>query len=563
MGADLCTDGFLNSNDNFNNKNNIMKNNSIIDKANSPTIKENVSVYSNSDLGISGNNKYFNNETDINNLRSSIFDNEEYDHVKRYEQEINTYEHPYLCNQNNNINTEENNNDINENNYNNNELSMSNHDKEYTFKNSPSGGNFPSSINSNKRILDYNRSNELISSNKNSFKKFENLRNKKNQKKEEICSFGNLNNYNNGQKYESNNKNDDRNSNKSNNSDVDNIESENQNQNELIINKFINKNEAKKHINNYDPKVMNKFAINQLIKIQKKIRKSIRENTLKANYFNKDKIDEFLPSLNIINSTKDKTITNKQKYFCVRYYNNGCIYIGQMKNNKCNGYGKYKTQDNDLILAFFNNNNIQDYGIIERKNTNSIYEGEFNNNAFNGIAIESFKDGAAYYGQFKNNKKHGIGTYIWSDNTQYQGEWRDGEMNGYGLYFDGKSRSYEGQWKEGKMDGVGLFRWGDGRKYIGFFKEDKRQGFGIYMWKNPLKIYNGFWKGGEQSGYGKVYTPFKEKAYLWNKGKINKNYHNNDIFLQEIMKGNNPSITSKIKFFKMSFDDLLSFMLDI
>ena len=64
-----------------------------------------------------------------------------------------------------------------------------------------------------------------------------------------------------------------------------------------------------------------------------------------------------------------------------------------MENNKCNGYGKYKTQDDDLLIGLFKNNNLHEYGIIERVKENSIYEGEFKNNSFNVIGIESFKDG--------------------------------------------------------------------------------------------------------------------------------------------------------------------------
>ena len=331
-----------------------------------------------------------------------------------------------------------------------------------------------------------------------------------------------------------------------------------------MINEFINKNEARKQINSFDPKVMNKFAMNQLIKLQKKVRKSIQENNPNFRKFNKDKIDdELMLSLNIIKSSTNKTITNSTKDFCLRYYNNGSIYIGQLRDNKCNGYGKYKTPEDDLIMGIFKDNCLHEYGIIERRKSNSIYEGELKNNVFNGMAIELFKDGATYYGQFYNNKKHGIGTYIWSDDSQYQGQWENGEMNGIGIFFDNKGRNYEGEWVDGKMEGLGIFRWGDGRKYLGFFINDKRNGFGIYMWKNPLKIYTGFWKEGEQNGYGIVYTPFKEKSFFWNKGKKNKTFHHNENMIQEIIKGNNRTITSKIGIFKMSFDDILSFMLEV
>ena len=120
---------------------------------------------------------------------------------------------------------------------------------------------------------------------------------------------------------------------------------------------------------------MNKFAMNQLIKIQKRIRKSIFDNNIKVEKINKKKIDKLLLSLNIINSYNDKAILNGSKDFGVRYYNNACIYIGRIKNLKCNGYGKYKTLGNDLVLGIFNNNCLHEYGIIERRKTNSIYEG--------------------------------------------------------------------------------------------------------------------------------------------------------------------------------------------
>ena len=129
-------------------------------------------MYSNSEVGGHNNNKYFNNDTDVNNLRSSIFDNDneekENDHIKKYEQEINSYDHqPYLMSRNTNANNYDNNdNDLYDSNHNN----ESNNRKEYTFKNSPSGGNIMSKKSSN-RFFDYNKSNEFIMNNKNSFKK--------------------------------------------------------------------------------------------------------------------------------------------------------------------------------------------------------------------------------------------------------------------------------------------------------------------------------------------------------------------------------------------------------
>ena len=89
--------------------------------------------------------------------------------------------------------------------------------------------------------------------------------------------------------------------------------------------------------------------------------------------------DEIIESLTIANNLpnnqrNDRTMLNQSKDFGVRYYSNGAIYIGQFKDDKCNGYGKYKQENDDIIVGIFHNNYLHEYGIIERKNTNSIYE---------------------------------------------------------------------------------------------------------------------------------------------------------------------------------------------
>ena len=95
------------------------------------------------------------------------------------------------------------------------------------------------------------------------------------------------------------------------------------------------------------------------------------------------------------------------------------------------------------------------------------------------------------------------------------------------------------------------------------FNNDKRSGFGIYFWNNPLKIYLGFWDNGLQSGVGKILTSFKEKYFMWYNGKIIKKYSSKkDIFLQIDTEDKN-SAEKYQKFFKMTVDDLLTFILDL
>ena len=315
--------------------------------------------------------------------------------------------------------------------------------------------------------------------------------------------------------------------------------------------KIINSKKLKGIINNNN---LNDDALeddNQLIKVN-----SI--NNLKNN-----EINDISSSLEVINTNNCQTIMNKEKNFCIKFFSNGSVYIGEIKSDKLCGHGKFLNVQGDIIVGFFNDNCFHGYNIIERSQNNSKFEGQFEKNKFNGYGLEQFADGSNYYGQYKNNEKWGIGTYSWGDKYQYQGEWKYGRPNGVGIFIDDKNRYYEGEWKNGKMNGIGLFKWDDGRKYFGMFKDDKRHGFGIYFWNNPLKIYMGFWINGLQNGIGKILTSFKEKYYLWNNGKIEKKFQkNNDINLQ-IDKQERNTMKKYNRFFKMNLDDLLTFILDL
>ena len=188
MGADLCSNNLFDFDEEFPNeeKKIIKKQDKIIKEEIPETIQENISIYSNPDVNERSNNnqKYYRNYDDINNLKSSIFENEENDHIKKYEQEINAEEHPYIFSSNYNLNKEQKEN-RNENNL-----------KNYTFKNSASNvDNIQNNNNSNSnKNIDFNNTNEFILNNKRSFKNMEELRSKKNivVNNDAFISFGNV-----------------------------------------------------------------------------------------------------------------------------------------------------------------------------------------------------------------------------------------------------------------------------------------------------------------------------------------------------------------------------------
>ena len=179
MGADLCSNNLFDFDEDFpNEEKKIIKKQDKFKGDEIPETIHEISIDSNPDLNEEryNNQKYDKNYEDLNNLRSSIFDNEENDHIKKYEQEINTEEHDYLFNNDYNENKKE---SINQKSINN-----------YTFKNSSSGVDNTPKNNSTKKI-DFNKSNEFILNNKRSFKNMEELKSQKNTNNSEgFVSFG-------------------------------------------------------------------------------------------------------------------------------------------------------------------------------------------------------------------------------------------------------------------------------------------------------------------------------------------------------------------------------------
>lgn len=324
----------------------------------------------------------------------------------------------------------------------------------------------------------------------------------------------------------------------------------NETKRQLKTKKSINADKIKDILNNNELKDISYGENNKLIKSH--------------NFKNEiNEINEISLSFEVLNTSKCQTILNKEKNFCLKFFSNGSVYIGEIKQDKLNGHGKFINIKGDIILGFFYDNCFHGYNLIQRNQNNSRFEGQFEKNKFNGYGIEQFSDGSAYFGQYKNNEKSGLGTYAWGNGCQYQGEWKYGKPDGLGIFIDNKNRYYEGEWKNGMMNGIGLFKWDDGRKYFGMFNNDKRSGFGIFFWNNPLKIYLGFWDNGLQSGVGKVLTSFKERYFMWYNGKITKKFSGKkDIYLQVDTEEKN-SIEKYHKFFKMNVDDLLTFILDL
>ena len=207
-----------------------------------------------------------------------------------------------------------------------------------------------------------------------------------------------------------------------------------------------------------------------------------------------------------------KSANGLKEGFGITIWNNHPKHIGNYKNNKPEGYGKF-IYDNDKYLGEFKDGTACGFGIYNHEDE-VIYTGYWFDDLEENYGIEKWKDGSEYKGQFSEGKKHGIGTYIWNDGSKYEGNWNKNIMEGFGIKYYNKRKVYIGEWKNNLKDGFGEFLF-VGRKYIGFFSKDQIEGFGIYYWAKTNKAYMGFWKNGKQFGFGKFMTRNNRKYGNW------------------------------------------------
>ena len=214
---------------------------------------------------------------------------------------------------------------------------------------------------------------------------------------------------------------------------------------------------------------------------------------------------------------------DQKEGFGINIWNDEAKYIGNYKDNKAEGYGKF-IAGNDIYKGEFKDDAADGYGIFN--NGIITYEGYWIKDLQQIYGIETWKDGSIYKGEYSEGKKMGIGVYLWPDGSRYEGMWENNTFNGYGIFYFSNDRYYFGEWKDKKKEGFGEFIWPE-KKYIGFYSNDKKEGLGIIIWKDGRKAQIGFWKDGKQFGFGKFMN--KKKVYfgLW-KGNNKVDWFKND-----------------------------------
>jgi outer membrane protein assembly factor BamD (BamD/ComL family) len=170
-------------------------------------------------------------------------------------------------------------------------------------------------------------------------------------------------------------------------------------------------------------------------------------------------------------------ISGKSNGYGHSVLNSGYEYLGEWKDDKYYGIGKYSMPDT------------------------GVYIGGFLNDKFHGSGIFTFNGGGQYDGGFLKGRCHGQGILTYPTGEQYEGQWKNGKREGFGKYITANGDVYEGTWKNDEPQN-GKMVYADGNSYVGQLKYDEkenrieRHGKGTVIHTNGEMI-SGNWKNDE------------------------------------------------------------------
>ncbi|CDW71207.1 camk family protein kinase [Stylonychia lemnae] len=114
------------------------------------------------------------------------------------------------------------------------------------------------------------------------------------------------------------------------------------------------------------------------------------------------------------NSIKKLNKEMEQVDFIVKNY-----FIGEWRDDKINGFGKYAWNNGDYYEGQFLNEALNGLGFYNYASGNKFY-GQWMNNQRSGLGVYTFKDGDIELGQFCNNFEHGIQMLLSKNGSEIQ-----------------------------------------------------------------------------------------------------------------------------------------------
>lgn len=229
--------------------------------------------------------------------------------------------------------------------------------------------------------------------------------------------------------------------------------------------------------------------------------------------------------VHLFGPTQYKQTINPSKY----------IYLGDLKNNRPDGYGILCSESeissgsfdingcyyNLMYMGSFKSGQYSGFG-IEYDNTyeeNTEYEYgylyacpfEYGTEEYNNY-YERWINCVEFEGMFQEGERAGVGNtfsrpmvesleYIQNEEKimfSYigSGEYSSDELNGYAKIYAGKYLLYDGNWKNGEFDGYGKLYYLNSTtlEYEGNFKRGQRNGKGTSYHQDGSVEYSGQWK---------------------------------------------------------------------
>lgn len=133
-----------------------------------------------------------------------------------------------------------------------------------------------------------------------------------------------------------------------------------------------------------------------------------------------------------------------------------------------------------------------------RLNSGYEYLGEWKDSKYYGTGKYTIPGAGVYTGGFLNGKFHGKGIFEYLDGGKYEGEWKSGKKDGQGKYTVANGAVYEGTWKNDDAQN-GKIKYADGDIYDGQCRYDKKKncvekhGKGIIIYANGEPV-SGNWE---------------------------------------------------------------------
>ncbi|KPK85452.1 MAG: hypothetical protein AMS27_07305 [Bacteroides sp. SM23_62_1] len=75
------------------------------------------------------------------------------------------------------------------------------------------------------------------------------------------------------------------------------------------------------------------------------------------------------------------------------------------------------------------------------------YIGEWKDEKKNGHGKFTWEDGRIYEGDWKDDMMTGYGTFTWPDGSRYEGQWFDNLRHGKGTFYSADGRKMETEWR--------------------------------------------------------------------------------------------------------------------